>query len=71
MELAAWVRGQPQTVQNLAVVLGIGRVSLHRIMAGRNMPRACLVSKIAILTAGAVTANDLSACNIQYRAGRA
>ena len=64
--LGNWVKAQPQTVTEVAIRLGIGRVALYRYMDGRVMPRPPVVARIERETAGAVTAADL----VRDHAGR-
>lgn len=60
MRLAEWVRAQqPETVEQVAARLGVGRVALHRLMRGQTFPCSATRQAIAREACGAVTLGDL------------
>lgn len=65
--LGSWVKARPETVTEVAAMLGIGRVALHRYMAGSVMPRPDTARRIERVSDGAVTAADMMAA---YQATR-
>lgn len=57
--LEKWVRARGVRIVQVATDLGVGRLALHRYMAGRVMPRPETIRTIERVSEGAVTSADL------------